>query len=292
MESIKKSTLNLQKSKRLSELSTFGIGGEAKFYLIVHSIVEMREAFQFAKKEGLPVFILGKGSNCLFDDRGFDGLVVHNKIDFFEVEGNRITAGAGYSFSLLGGKVSKLGLTGLEFAAGIPASVGGAVYMNAGANGQETKDTLVSVHYLTLAGEEKHFLKEEIQFSYRISSFQKMNGAILSATFECKQGEKARETQLALIDRRKKTQPLQDKSAGCVFRNPTEASAGYLIDACGLKGYRIGGAEVSPIHANFIVNTGNATSKDVLSLIQHIQNTIYAKKEVLLEMEIRYIPVK
>lgn len=283
-------SLNWQRNRRLSEFSTWGIGGPIFLFAVIASEQEMEEAFGFAKKHSLPFFILGKGSNCLFDDAGFDGIVLLNRIDYLTWEGSTVTAGAGASFSLLGFKAASKGLAGLEFASGIPASVGGAVFMNAGANGKETKEALSKVLYLDSDGNRREYAKEELRFSYRKSPFQTMRGAILSATFQLEPGPHARAKQLAIVEERMKTQPLKEKSAGCVFRNPEASlSAGALIDRSGLKGVFIGGAEVSSIHANFLINRGGATSKDVLSLIDLIQTQVYEKTGVRLEPEIRIV---
>lgn len=281
--------LNWQRSRRLSEYSTFGIGGPIHLFAEILTPDEMQEAFIEAKKWSLPVFILGKGSNCLFDDKGFEGIVLLNRIDFLEIEGTLARAGSGASFSLLGIKTARQGLTGLEFASGIPASVGGAVFMNAGANGKETKDSLKSVEYLFSNGEVKVFSKEELKFSYRRSPFQTMQGAILSASFCLEKGEGARRRQMEILAKRIETQPLKDKSAGCIFRNPREMGAGALIDACGLKGFSIGGAAVSETHANFLINRGGATAKDVLSLIEEVQKKVREKTGVFLEPEVRIV---
>lgn len=282
--------LQIKRDQPLSEHSTFGIGGAARYFASVQTSEEMSEAFLWAKKEDLPVFILGKGSNCLFADRGFNGLVVHNRIDFCKVHEGSVSVGAGYSFSLLGTQLARSGFSGLEFAAGIPGSVGGAVYMNAGAGGGETSTFLTCVDFLSLEGEKKSFKKEELLFSYRTSPFQKMEGAIVSASFSLPQDLEARKRQITLIDQRKKTQPLQEKSAGCIFRNPSSSSAGALIDQCGLKGLSMGGAKVSEKHANFIVNAGNSRAEDVSSLIQEIKKVVQEKKGISLETEICFIP--
>lgn len=280
----------IQSSKLLSSLSTFGIGGPARYYLEAKTVDDVREALEWTRRERLPVFILGKGSNCLFDDRGFNGLVLHNKIDFCRISGLSVEAGAGYSFSLLGVQTARRALCGLEFASGIPGTVGGAVFMNAGANCRETCEPLVSVLYLDEKGEEKTYIKQELHFSYRTSSFQTMNGCILAARFELGEDRGARKSQLVIVNYRLKTQPYKDKNAGCVFRNPSaKLSAGFLIESCGLKGVSVGGARVSDLHANFIVNTGNATSSDVLALIEKIQQRVAKQKGVLLEAEVRRV---
>jgi UDP-N-acetylmuramate dehydrogenase len=278
-------------NKLLSELSTFGIGGPARYWIEVKTPEEMLQALESANKLDLPYFILGKGSNCLFDDRGFNGLVIVNKIDFIERLPEQVFhVGSGYSFSLLGTQTARQGLSGLEFASGIPGSVGGAVYMNAGANGRETCETLVSVDYIDEDGRQHLLSKNELHFAYRTSSFQKMPGAIVGATFALTPCTSARSKQLDIISYRKKTQPYGDMSAGCIFRNPVCGHAGALIDQSGLKGMRIGDAQVSEMHANFIVNAGNASATEVLQLITMIQQSVKERTGIDLESEVKVIP--
>ncbi len=272
----------------LHEFSTFGIGGPILYFAPVTSFEEMREGFLFAREKKLPFLVLGKGSNCLFDDRGFRGVVLLNRIDFCNWKDSVVEVGSGYSFSLLGTQAARKGLSGLEFAAGIPASVGGAIFMNAGANGKETCLSLSKVVYLHADGTLSSYSKEELSFGYRFSCFQKMQGAILSATFSlCPEQPEAREKQIEIIAYRKKTQPLQAKSIGCIFRNPsTTLSAGRVIEECGLKGAKVGMAKVSEMHANFIVNEEKATAEQVLELIQKVQEKVKREKGILLEREI------
>lgn len=282
--------LKFQKNRCLSEFSTLGIGGPILFFAEVETMAEMEEAFHFCRKENLPLLIVGKGSNCLFSDLGFQGLVLQNKISFCLWESSTVRVGAGYSFSLLGSQSAKKGFTGLEFASGIPASVGGAIAMNAGANGRETVDSLVSVVYCHLDGKLVEYKKEELQFGYRFSSFQSMKGAIVSAVFQLQQLEAAREKQLQIISYRMKTQPLKERSAGCIFRNPKQGvSAGAVIEQCGLKGLCVGGAKVSEMHANFIINQHRATAEDVRQLMEQIQKKVYEKTGLHLEAEIKII---
>jgi len=277
-----------QTNRNLCEFSTFGIGGPIRFFLEIRTVDEALEAFFWAQKKGLETRVLGKGSNSLFRDDSFDGFVLLNKIDQCEIVGCEVNVGAGYSFSYLGVQSAKAALSGLEFASGIPASVGGAIWMNAGANGAETSDCLESVSYLFEQGEVHTFLKEELQFGYRTSSFQAMKGCILSARFVLQANESARLKQKSILQYRIQTQPLKDKSAGCIFRNPSkELSAGALIDRCGLKGVSVGDATVSSMHANFIINQGKAKASDVLSLIKHIQTTVFSHTGILLEPEIK-----
>lgn len=285
--------MKFQENRLLSELCTFNIGGPARYFTEVHTIDEMRDALLACKERKLSYFILGKGSNCLFDDRGFNGVVILNKIDFLErPEPHIYHVGAGYNFSLLGTQTARQGFSGLEFASGIPGTVGGAVFMNAGANATETCSCLTSVDYMSETGELKTLLKEQLHFSYRTSSFQNMPGAIVGATFTLQLSETARTKQIDIINARKKTQPLNMPSAGCIFRNPSCGHAGALIDKSGLKGTSIGGAQVSPVHANFIVNIGGATASNVQDLIKHICEVVKEKTGTHLDSEVRYIPYK
>jgi UDP-N-acetylmuramate dehydrogenase len=284
------STASFKSNILLRNYSTFGIGGAARYLIEVRSVEAMREALLYCASERLPYLIIGKGSNSLFDDKGFDGLAIVNKIDFFnEIAPGQFHVGAGYSFSLLGSKTAREGWSGLEFASGIPGTVGGAVFMNAGANGSETCNSLASVDFIDEKGSPVTLQKTELSFGYRHSSFQSIRGAIVGATFLLTRSETARKKQLDIIDYRKKTQPYSDKSVGCIFRNPVCGHAGALIEQCGLKGRAIGGAEVSEVHANFIVNKGNATSKDVLELIQLIKEQVKEKTGIELESEVRVL---
>lgn len=274
--------MQLQTNRFLSEFSTFGIGGPIRLFCEVFTIEEMIQAYQM----DLPKLVIGKGSNCLFSDSGFDGLVILNKIAFCEWKDCEVTAGSGYSFSLLGVQSARKNLSGLEFASGIPASVGGAVFMNAGANGAETAECLKEV--LFFDGKEKQiFSREDLDFGYRSSSFQKKEGVILSATFQLKQQPHARASQLAIVDYRMKTQPLKEKSIGCIFRNPKGESAGALIDRLGLKGLRCGGAKISEMHANFIVNDQKASAKEIQMLIELVQEKVFKQTGIYLEPEVR-----
>jgi len=279
-----------QSNKHLKEVCTFGIGGPARLFLEVFDLEQMQQALAFCHLEHLPFFILGKGSNCLFDDRGFDGLVIHNKISYLSFQEHIVEVGAGYSFSMLGLKTAKQGLAGLEFASGIPASVGGAIFMNAGANGQETADCLHEVSFVDERGALHRLSKEELLFSYRHSPFQTKKGAIVSAKFTLTRCELARGKQLAIIEQRKKTQPGDELSAGCVFRNPPGHFAGRLIEQVGLKGCAVGGASISLKHANFIVNQDKASAQEVLALVALVQEKVLRETGIDLQMEIRCIP--
>lgn len=282
--------MKIEEGRLLKEFTTFKIGGPAKYFLTVQTIPELQQAIQFCMQNQLPYFILGKGSNTLFHDKGFDGAVILNKIHFLEEKQGEFYVGAGYSFSLLGTQTARKGWEGLEFASGIPGTVGGAVFMNAGANGSETFQTLTEVTFVSESGQIEILPKTDIEWDYRWTTFHEKRGAIAAARFQLKASSEARQRQLALIDYRTKTQPYSDQSAGCVFRNAPQVSAGRLIQDCGLKGASIGDAEVSLLHANFIVNKGSATASDVLTLAEYVQKTVCERTGHFLKMEIRVIP--
>lgn len=274
----------------LKQYSTFGIGGPARFLITVTSIDELYSALQEARKNSLPYLVIGNGSNCLFHDQGFCGLVIVNRISFItEGKDGWFQAGAGTSFPKLARTVSKKGWTGLEFGAGIPASVGGAVYMNAGASGQQIQDTLYSVDTMTRDGILKSYHKGDFSFGYRYSNFQGTDEIICFASFLTKPSETAFSLLQEKLQRRMDSQPYEDKSVGCIFKNPPNDSAGRLIEQAGLKGFSIGGALVSPKHANFIVNTGNATALDVRALAEEVVHAVWNKFTVRLETEVRMI---
>ena len=279
-----------KKSVYLNTYSTYGIGGKAKFFLEIDTIEAMQSALSVIHKMGERFLVIGKGSNLLFDDRGFNGIVIHNRITHLEWNENEVTVGAGYSFALLGSKTARKGYGGLTFASGIPGSVGGAVYMNAGAEGKETKDPLHSVQFVTKEGELIRFTKEELLFSYRSSPFQQKEGAIVEASFLLQEDKGALVEQKKIMEKRVKSQPLKEKSCGCVFRNPQGEKAGRLIEGLGWKNRAIGGAVVSPIHANFIVNRGNARGSDVRELITAIQEEVKNRYGYTLEVEVKIIP--
>lgn len=282
--------MQFQEGRSLKDFTTFGIGGPAKYFIEATSIDQLKDVIAFCYEKNLRYLVLGKGSNILFSDEGFEGLVILNKIHFCEEENGNFSVGAGYSFSLLGSQTARKGWAGLEFASGIPGSVGGAVYMNAGANGGETFQYLTEVTYINEKGKVEVLPKGKLQWGYRMSSFQSLKGAIAAAKFHLIPSTEARARQLKIIDYRTKTQPYSDMSAGCVFRNAPDSSAGALIEKCGLKGFSIGGAEVSTLHANFIVNRKEAKAQDVLDLAAHVKKVVHEKTGYDLDMEIRVIP--
>ena len=282
--------LQIETTRSFREFSTLGVGGAIDYFAEIKTQEQMIEGLLFAKQKGLPFFILGKGSNCLFSDQRFSGIVLLNKIDFCIWDAFQVQVGAGYSFSLLGAQSARKGFTGLEFASGIPASVGGAIFMNAGANKGEVKDLLIDVTFIDQMGNVHLLKREDLDFGYRTSSFHKMKGAIVAATFSLANKDlNARIKQLQIIDYRKKTQPLSEKSIGCIFRNPPGTSAGSIIEKCNLKGLSRGGAKISEVHANFIINIGGAMSQDVVDLILEVQKKVFEQTGIQLEPEVRFI---
>jgi len=281
-----------KENQLLKDVCTLKVGGPARYFFTAYSEDDLKAAFQRALKDKIPVFVLGKGSNCLFDDRGFDGLVIQNKWSQASIDDTRVWASAGYSFAYLGIKTAKLTLTGLEFASGVPATVGGAVYMNAGANGQDVSKVFKECRILNLDGEFQTLDKSEVIFGYRYTSLQQKPFLICDATFELERDILAAQTQKKILNTRLASQPYDENSAGCFFRNPEGASAGQLIDAAGLKGFSIGDAEVSLKHANFIINRGQATSKDMHELITHVQKRIKETSGIDLKLEVRSVPYR
>lgn len=274
----------------LSRHCSFEIGGPARFFVEVRKEEDLVPLLSYSYQEQLPFFILGKGSNILFEDRGFNGIVIVLRNNKYHMEDGLFTVGGGYSFARLGKLASRQGYTGLEFASGIPGSVGGAIFMNAGANGQETQDTLEWVEYLDITGIKTLYQKKDLVFSYRYSSFQNSKGIILNAAFRLQKGEEPQKKQREYLSYRLHSQPYKLPSAGCIFRNTQTAPAGFLIEKCGLKGERVGGAAVSHEHANFIINLGEATSHDILTLIEKIKNSVFEETGIMLIEEIKKIP--
>lgn len=288
--------MKVLENKNLSELTTIGVGGPALYYIEVQSIEEMRQAFLFASQHSLPFLLIGRGSNMLCHDLGFQGVAIHNKIAFLERKEMdkklHLHVGGGYNFSLLGTQTARWGFSGLEFASGIPASVGGAIFMNAGANGKESCDHLESVEWLDAQGKLHVFDRKDLSFSYRHSPFQNMQGAIVGASFLLNPSASSRLQQIEIINKRKATQPLQEMSAGCIFRNPRDAFSGALIEKCSLKGLKLGDAKVSEVHANFIINQGKATAEEIEMLIEKIQKEVLEKTGYMLASEVRRIPYR
>lgn len=269
--------------------TTFHIGGPADVLVMPESVAEVISVIEWARKQGLPYLVIGAGSNLLVRDGGFRGLVVKlgdnfNRIEFNGIE---VKAQAGVKVSHLAAMAAEQGLGGLEFSEGIPGSLGGAVHMNAGAYGGEFSQVVTSVTVLNEAGELLALKKSELEFGYRSSIIQRLRYVVLEVELELHPEEPhlIKERMQELSRQRKERQPLEFPSAGSVFKRPPGRFVGPMIDELGLKGYRVGDAEVSSKHAGFIVNRGQATARDVLALVSFIQQRVKEKYGVDLETE-------
>ncbi len=272
--------------------TTFRVGGEAEYFLMPSSEEEIKAVLQLFKQYQIPFLTVGNGSNLLVGDRGIAGAVLHLGKNFSEIraEGTSLHVQAGALLSSAAHFAAERELTGLEFAAGIPGSLGGAITMNAGAYGGEMKQVVRSVCVMTQEGDIRSFTKEEMEFGYRHSIVGEKKLLVLAADFILEKGNK--EDILAqmreLAGRRREKQPLEYGSAGSTFKRPQGYFAGKLIMDAGLAGFRIGGAQVSEKHCGFVINTGGASAKDVMEVIRHVQSTVLEKYSVMLEPEVRF----
>ena len=279
----------------LSGYTSFKIGGPADLAVFPADAEELKNAFRILKEDGIPLFVAGRGSNLLFDDAGFRGAVVFTTgIDRCSVSGTRLTAGCGCTLTAAARRARDSGLSGLEFAYGIPGTVGGGVFMNAGAYGGQISDVFARGTAIDPAtGETVALEKEEMDFSYRHSSLAGRGLVAVETVFELQKDDR-REIAARMNDfqsRRKEKQPLEYPSAGSVFKRPApDVYVGKMIDDAGLKGTRVGGAEVSEKHAGFIVNRGGATSRDVRELIGIVQDRLESEFGIRPECEILTVP--
>lgn len=284
----------IRKNEPLSQHTTIKIGGPADLLIEPSSVENLQKAIEIVRKYHLKWRAIGRGSNLLVSDKGIEGVVIKlgSGLDNVEINGNEVKVGSGYSLVSFATMICKKGLSGLEFASGIPGSVGGAVYMNAGAHGSDVSRILTKAHILFADGTMKWLSNEEMEFSYRTSILQKKRpGIVVEAVFQLVEGELG--TIVAEMqknkDYRKETQPWNFPCAGSIFRNPLPQYAGRLIEDAGLKGYHIGGAKISEMHGNFIVNTGHATAEDVLNVIQYVKEKVYQLYQVKMETEVEII---
>ena len=271
--------------------TSFKIGGVADIFIKVKSVQELQYIIEVAKKENILVTIIGNGSNLLVKDNGIRGIVIMLNMNKIEVEDTTVTVEAGVKLGFLAQKLLKEELTGFEFAAGIPGSIGGAVRMNAGAYGGEMKDIIVETKCLTPSGEIVTLSNEEQEFSYRHSIFMENRYIVLETKIKL-QKENKDEIKAKMDDyaqQRKEKQPISLPSAGSTFKRGTDFVTAKVIDECGLKGFSIGDAQVSTKHAGFVVNNGNATAEDVLRLIEHVQKVVLEKTGKKIELEIEVL---
>ena len=269
---------------------TFRVGGPAACFLTPSTKEQIREILHICQEEKTPYFILGNGSNLLVSDQGFDGVVlqVYKNMNQVTVEGEHLRVQAGALLSATARKALEAGLTGMEFAAG---TMGGAVVTNAGAYGGEMKDILESVTVLTPEGEQKELKNEELQLGYRTSVVKEKGYIVLEAVLSLKKGdpEAIKSRMDELKEQRVTKQPLEYPSAGSTFKRPEGYFAGKLIQDAGLRGYQVGGAQVSEKHCGFVINKENATAKDVVDLIHDVQRIVYEKFQVQLETEVKFL---
>lgn len=283
-----------QRDVPMSKYTTFRIGGNASVMLTPTTDEQLASIIKKCKKDNIKPFIIGNGSNMLISDKGLDTVVINMcrpdpKIEL--VNGDTVVCDAGATMSKVCNFALENGLTGLEFAFGIPGSAGGAAYMNAGAYGGEMKDVLVECRHIDSDGNFGSLKGEELGLAYRTSAYEHNGYIITTLVMKLSKGNKdeIRAKMQELLQRRKDKQPLEYPSAGSTFKRPEGYFAGALIEECGLKGYSVGGAQVSEKHAGFVINKGDASAKDVLDLIKYIQDKVLSEKGVMLEPEVRLI---
>lgn len=284
---------NIKENESLKLHTTYKVGGIAKYFITPNDFDELIKLLKYLKENNIKYMILGNGSNTIFSSKTYDGVIINlSNLNKMKIDGNKIFVEAGYQLIKLSIDAMNNNLSGLEFASGIPANVGGAIYMNAGAYKSDMSELIEEVTFLDENYELKTLRNDELNFSYRHSLFQEKNYIIISAVLKLNNGNK--EEIKALMDKRKQrrieSQPLEYPSAGSVFRNPSEdIFAGKLIEDLGLKGYSIGDAKISEKHANFIINNGNATGEDIKSLIDLVKEKVKEKYDIDLIVEQRFV---
>lgn len=285
----------IQPQVPLARLTSFRVGGNAELFVAPRSLQDVYASLEWAISHSVPLMKLGAGSNLLISDRGLPGLVICTRylrqITFDEDTG-QIIASAGDSLARLAWQAAERGWRGLEWAVGIPGTVGGAVVMNAGAHCACTADIFLEAHGISDDGTIRVFQPEDLAFSYRSSSLQRSSFLITQARFQLQPGfdpQTVMNDTRAHLKKRHTTQPYHLPSCGSVFRNPPSHAAGWLIEQTGLKGHQIGGAQVAQRHANFILNLGDATANDIFNLIQEVQHQVEEKWSLLLHPEVKFV---
>lgn len=284
---------NVRTNEPMSKHTTFRIGGPAKYFAMPMNVEELSQVIASCRAYKTPFFLLGHGSNILVGDKGIDGVVIqlYKNFDNYSIEGNIVKAQAGAMLNKLGQDIKDAGLTGFEFASGIPGTLGGAVMMNAGAYGGEMKDIVKSVSLMDYDGNLVEKTGEEMDFSYRHSIIEDEDYIVLGATLELEKGDirAISDKMMELAIARKTKQPLEFPSAGSTFKRPEGYFAGKLIMDAGLAGYSVGDACVSEKHCGFVINKGNASAEDVLNLIEDVKKKVYEKFGVELSPEVRLV---
>ena len=285
-------TLTIKANEPLSNYTYTKTGGPADLLVFPRSVEQVQRVLAAVKQENLPLTVLGNASNLIVKDGGIRGLVmILTDMQELVIEGNQLKAASGAALIEASRQAATAGLTGLEFACGIPGSIGGAIYMNAGAYGGEVKDVISQVEVVTRDGQLKTYAGADCDFSYRHSRFQEGDEVILGVTFDLAPGDQSTiDSKVAeLTHLRQSKQPLEYPSCGSVFKRPEGYFAGKLIQDAGLQGYQVGGAQVSTKHAGFIVNVDHATATDYLEVIEHIRLVVWARTGVFMEPEVRII---
>ena len=285
----------LQSQVPLASLTSFRVGGPAEWYVAPRSLEDLQASFEWAYYQQLPMTLLGAGSNLLVSDQGLPGLVICTRylrhIEFDEDTG-LVTVGAGEPIARLAWQAAKRGWQGLEWAVGIPGTVGGAVVMNAGAHSSCTADLLFDVETISSSGMIERLTPQDLGFSYRTSILQGGHRLVTQATFQLQPGADPKQVQATTsqhLEQRRTSQPYHLPSCGSVFRNPDSHAAAWLIEQIGLKGFQIGGAQVAQRHANFILNCGGAKASDIFQIIRHVQQQVEHHWSLQLEPEVRIL---
>lgn len=281
---------NIFLDEPMSKHTSFKTGGTADLFIKAYSVEEIKIILKISKENNIPLFVLGNGTNLLVKDEGYRGIILQIKLEDIQINNAEVLVQSGVKNAILAKKLLDNSLTGFEFASGIPGTIGGAIKMNAGAHGGEMKDIVEEVTYLDFEGNIHTITNSECEFSYRHSKFFCEKSIILSAKLKLEKGNKEEITEkmAELAGQRKEKQPLEYPNAGSTFKRGEGFITSKLIDECGLKGYTIGGAQVSEKHAGFIINKNNATSKEILDLIKYVQTKVKEKtgEEIKLEIEI------
>ena len=282
-------------NESMKKHTSFKIGGNADLFVSVKTAEELKQVLDYAEQKQIPITIIGNGTNILVSDKGIRGLVIKIDIQYFEtLEKNdyiEVNVGSGIKMMALAIQFKRMGITGFEELSGIPGTIGGAIFMNAGAYGKEMKDIVISTKCMNRKGEIIELSCEEQKFKYRSSIFNDNDYIIIGTILKLRKGriEDIDRQMKEYQNKRKEKQPLEYHSAGSTFKRQEGIVTAKLIDECGLKGYKIGGAMVSEKHAGFIINTGDATAKDIIELIKYVKDKVYENYKVKIKEEIRIV---
>ena len=284
---------NIYINEPMKKHTTFRVGGPADYFVLPTEVSQIINCIQLCKEEQIPYFILGNGSNLLVSDKGYRGVVIqiYKNMNHIQIDGHKIKAQAGALLSQIAKKALDAGLSGFEFASGIPGTLGGAAVMNAGAYGGEMKDILTSVTVLDENGQILHLEAKDLQLGYRTSIIKEKGYVVLEVELELQMGDptQIQKRMEELKGQRVTKQPLEFPSAGSTFKRPVGYFAGKLIQDAGLRGFQIGDAQVSEKHCGFVINRGNATASEIAELIREVQRRVWENSGVHLETEVKFL---